>query len=324
MQYFTGSKAHNIALRDRAIGLGFKLNEYGLYRVEDDSRVAGEHEEGIYAALGLDWVPPELREMRGEIDAAHARTLPRLIERSDLRGDLHMHTVETDGKDDIRTMALAAKEAGLEYIAITDHSQSLAMANGLDERRALAHAARIRAVDAEGLGIRLLAGIECDIKPDGSLDLADDCLAALDIVVASVHSAFNQEPREMTDRVLRAIDNPHVDILGHGTGRMLLKRQAYPIDVEAIVDAAAGTGLAVEINSQPHRLDLNDVHARLARNRGVPIVIDSDAHSRHALGYLRWGVATARRAWLQPGDVLNTRPFDEFRASLRRHRRARP
>jgi DNA polymerase (family 10) len=323
MQYFTGSKAHNIALRDRAIGLGLKLNEYGLYRIDDDSRIAGEREEDIYAALGLEWVPPELREMRGEIEAAAARTMPRLIERADLRGDLHMHTIETDGKDDIRTMAAAAHEAGLEYIAITDHSQSLAMANGLDERRALAHAERIRAVDAEGHGIRLLAGIECDIKPDGSLDLADDCLAALDIVVASVHSAFNQERQEMTARVLRAIDNAHVDILGHPTGRKLLNRQAYPIDVEAVVDAAKRAGMAVEINSQPHRLDLNDVHAKLARDRGVPIVISSDSHSRQALGFLRWGVAMGRRAWLQPADVLNTRPFDEFRASLRRHRRPR-
>ena len=323
MQYFTGSKAHNIALRDRATGLGFKLNEYGLFRLEGDARVAGEREEDIYAALGLEWVPPELREMRGEIDAAASRSLPCLIDRADLRGDLHMHTTETDGKDDIRTMALAAREAGLEYVAITDHTQSLAMANGLDERRALAHAARIRAVDGEGLGIRLLAGVECDIKPDGSLDLADDCLAALDIVVASVHSAFSQERQEMTDRVLRAIDNPHVDILGHGTGRMLLKRQAYPIDVEAVIDAARRAGVAVEINSQPHRLDLNDVHAKLARERGVPIVISSDAHSRHAFGYLRWGVATARRAWLQAADVLTTRSFDDCRASLRRNRRPR-
>ena len=321
LQYFTGSKAHNIALRDRAMGLGFKLNEYGLFRTVDDSRVAGEREEDIYAALGLDFVPPELREMRGEIDAAETRTMPRLIERADLRGDLHMHTTETDGKDEIRAMAIAARDAGLDYVAITDHSQSLAMANGLDERRALAHAARIRAVDAEGLGIRLLAGIECDIKPDGSLDLADECLAALDIVVASVHSGFNQERAEMTDRVLRAIENPHVDILGHPTGRKLLKRQAAALDMEIILDAAARLGLAVEINSQPHRMDLHDVHAKLARDRGVRLVISSDAHSRHALTYLRWGVTVARRAWLQPADVLNTRPFDEFRASLRRHRR---
>jgi DNA polymerase (family 10) len=321
MQYFTGSKAHNIALRDRAIGLGFKLNEYGLFRIVDEGRVAGEREEEIYAALGLAFVPPELREMRGEIEAAAVGPMPHLIEVSDLRGDVHMHTTETDGKDDIRTMAMAAREAGLEYIAITDHSQSLAMANGLDEQRAIEHAERIRAVDAEGLGIRLLAGVECDILADGSLDLADDCLAALDIVVASVHSAFNQERQEMTDRVLRAIDNPHVDILGHPTGRKLLKRQAYPIDVEAVIDAVGRAGAAIEINSQPHRLDLNDTHAALARQRRVPIVISSDSHSRNGFGFLRWGAAVARRAWLQPADVLNTRSFDEFRASLRRHRR---
>jgi DNA polymerase (family 10) len=321
LQYFTGSKAHNIALRDRAIGLGFKLNEYGLFRTADDSRVAGDREEDIYAALGLDWVPPELREMRGEIEAAEAHAVPRLIDRGDLRGDLHMHTTESDGKDDIRAMALAAREAGLDYIAITDHSQSLAMANGLDERRALAHAARVRAVDAEGIGIRLLAGIECDIRLDGSLDLADDCLAALDLVVASVHSGFNQDGAEMTHRVLRAIENPHVDILGHPTGRMLLKRAAYPIDIESVMDAAARRGLAMEINSQPHRLDLHDVHAKLARERGVRLVVSSDAHSRQALGGLGWGVTVARRAWLQPADVLNTQPFDQLRASLRRHRR---
>jgi DNA polymerase (family X) len=321
MQYFTGSKAHNIALRDRAIGLGFKLNEYGLFRVTDDARVAGETEEGIYQALGLDWVPPELREMRGEIDAAAAHALPALITHRDLRGDLHMHTTETDGKDDIRSMAEAARDAGLEYIAITDHSQSLAMANGLDERRALAHAERIRAIDAEGLGVRLLAGIECDIRPDGTLDLADDCLAALDIVVVSVHSAFNQERQQMTDRVLRAIEHPHVDILGHPTGRLILRRAPYPIDVDAVIGAAARHGVAVEINSQVDRLDLNDVHAKLARDRGVRLAISSDAHSRRALGVTRWGTAIARRAWLAPADVLNTRPFDDLKAALRRHRR---
>jgi len=320
MQYFTGSKAHNIALRDRAIDRGFKLNEYGLFRTADDARVAGEREEDIYAALGLDWVPPELREMRGEIAAAEAHALPRLIDLADLRGDLHMHSTETDGKDDVRTLAAAAREAGLQYIAITDHSQSLAMANGMDERRALEHAARIRALDAEGLGVRLLAGVECDIRPDGSLDLADECLAALDLVVVSVHSAFNQDRLQMTDRLLRAIEHPHVDILGHPTGRLILRRQPYPVDVEAVIDGAARHGVALEINCQVDRLDLNDVHAKLARDRGVPLVMSSDAHSRHALGVLRWGVMVARRAWLQPGDVLNTRPFDELLASLRRHR----
>ena len=320
LQYFTGSKAHNIALRDRAMGLGFKLNEYGLFRLADDTKVAGEREEDIYSALGLDWVTPELRELRGEIEASAARTLPRLVDRADLRGDLHMHTTETDGKDDIRTMAAAARDAGLEYIAITDHSQSLAMANGLDERRALEHAARVRAVDAEGVGVRLLAGVECDIKPDGTLDLADECLAALDIVIASVHSGFTQDREQMTERITKALANPHVDILGHPTGRRLLKRPAYPLDVEAVVDAAARHGAAVEINCQVDRLDFNDVHAKLARDRGVPIVISSDAHSQKAFPRLRWGIMVARRAWLEPAHVLNTRPFDQFKASLRRHR----
>jgi DNA polymerase (family 10) len=258
---------------------------------------------------------------RGELAAAEARRVPRLIDRADLRGDLHVHTTETDGKDGIGAMADAAREAGLEYIAITDHSQSLAMAGGLDERRALEHAARIRAADrAHGVG--LLAGIECDIRPDGTLDLADDCLAALDLVVASVHSAFNQDRQQMTDRLLRAMDNPHVDILGHPTGRAILRRDPYPVDMEAVIDAAGKRGVALEINGQAHRLDLNDTHARLARDRGVPIVISSDAHSRLGLGALRWGVMVARRAWLEPAHVLNTRPFDEFKAALRRNRRS--
>jgi DNA polymerase (family 10) len=321
LQYFTGSKAHNIALRDRAIGLGFLLNEYGVFRSDDETRLAGESEEEVYATLGLGWIPPELREMRGEIEAAQAGTLPRLIDAADLRGDLHMHTTESDGKDDIGVMAAGAREAGLEYVAITDHSKSLAMANGLDEQRALAHAARIRAVDAGGAGVRLLAGIECDIRPDGSLDLADDCLAALDLVVASVHSAFDQDPRQMTDRLLRAIENPHVDILGHPTGRRLLKREPYPFDVAAVIDAAAARGVLLEINCQIERLDLSDVHAKLARDRGARLVISSDAHSRARAGALRWGVLVARRAWLEPVHVLNTRPFDEFRSSLRRNRR---
>jgi DNA polymerase (family 10) len=320
LQYFTGSKAHNIALRDRAIGLGFKLNEYGLFRIEGDERVASATEEEIYEALGLAWVPPELREDRGELDAAVNRTLPNLITRRDLRGDLHTHSTETDGRDTVVDMAIGARAAGLEYMAVTDHSQSLAMANGLDESRALAHAARIRALDRQH-GIRLLAGIECDIRPDGTMDLADDCLAALDIVVASVHSAFNQDRQQMTDRILRAIENPHVDIIGHLTGRMILKRSGYPVDIEAIVDAAARHGVALEINSQAYRLDLNDVHARLARQRGVDIVISSDSHSREAFSVLNWGVIVARRAWLQPRDVLNTLPFDEFRSRLRRNKR---
>jgi DNA polymerase (family 10) len=321
LQYFTGSKAHNIALRDRAIQRGLKLNEYGLFRVEDDTRVAGDTEAGIYEALGLALVPPELRENRGEIPAAEARALPALVTVQDLRGDLHMHTTETDGRADAETMASAARDAGLDYIAITDHSRAVAMANGLDETRTLEHARRIRALNQRLDGITVLAGIECDIRPDGSMDLADDCLAQLDIVIASVHSAFNQEPAQMTERLLRALACPWVDVLAHPTGRLILKRDPYRYDVEQVFRAAAGAGVALEINSQIDRLDLDDTHARLAHERGVKLVIDSDAHSPAALGHMRWGAVVARRAWLQAADVLNTRPLDEFRGLLRRNRR---
>jgi DNA polymerase (family 10) len=320
LQYFTGSKAHNIALRDRALQRGLKLNEYGLFRTDDNARLAGETEEEIYAALGLAFIPPELREHRGEIAAAEAGTLPRLVTAADLRGDLHMHTTATDGRADIETMAMAALAAGHRYIAITDHSQALAMARGLDEHRALEHARRIRDVNARLEHITVLAGIECDIRADGTLDLADDCLAELDIVIASVHSAFGQEPAQITDRVLRAIACPWVDVLGHPTGRLILKRAPARLDVERVVREAASAGVALEINSLPDRLDLNDVNARLARQLGAPIVISSDAHSPAALGGLRWGVTVARRAWLTAGDVLNTKPLEELRASLRRNR----
>ncbi|HTL02636.1 MAG TPA: DNA polymerase/3'-5' exonuclease PolX, partial [Vicinamibacterales bacterium] len=323
MQYFTGSKAHNIALRDRAIARGFKLNEYGLFRVADGVSVAGAAEAGIYDALGLAFIAPELREARGELDAAESRTLPELIQLSDLKGDIHAHTTETDGRDDVETMALAARAAGLTYLAITDHSKALAMANGLDEHRALAHAKRVREIGARLEGITLLAGIECDIRPDGTMDLADDCLAQLDVVVASVHSAFHQDERQMTDRVLRAISCPYVDILGHPTGRLLLKREPYKVSVTAMIDAAAAAGVALEINCQVDRLDLCDSHARLARDRGAKIVISTDSHSARGFSALKWGVLTARRAWLTKADVLNTRPVDEFLAGLRRNLRTR-
>jgi DNA polymerase (family 10) len=320
LQYFTGSKSHNIILRDRAIGRRMKLNEYGLFRIDGDNRIAGGDEDGIYDALDLDWIPPELREGRGEIEAAASRTLPRLIDRADLRGDLHAHTIESDGRDTLEDLAEGAREAGLEYIAITDHSKSLAMANGLDERRVLDQAARIRAADGVA-GVRLLAGIECDIRPDGTLDLADDCLAALDVVVASVHSGFSQDSRQMTDRLLRAIEHPYVDILGHPTGRLILKREPYAFDVEAVVEAATRHRVALEINCQVDRLDLSDVNARLARDRGAAMVISTDAHSRQAFGRLRWGTLVARRGWLTPAEVLNTKPYEELKAALRRNRR---
>jgi len=319
-QYFTGSKAHNIVLRDRAIQRGMKLNEYGLYKVDDDTRIAGEDEAGIYEALGLAYVPPELRENRGEIEAAAGRALPDLVQLADLQGDLHCHTTTTDGRDDIEAMARAAQAAGLTYLAITDHSQALAMANGLDEARALAHARAIREVNARLDGITLLAGIECDIRADGSMDLADDCLAQLDIVIASLHSALNQEPQQMTDRLLRAIACPWVDVLGHPTGRLILKREGHKADMTRVIEAAAAAGVALEINSQVDRLDLDDLHARRARDAGARIVIDSDAHSTTALGQVRWGVTVARRAWLTAADVLNTRPVEALTRALRRNR----
>jgi DNA polymerase (family 10) len=322
-QYFTGSKAHNIALRDRALARGLTLNEYGLYRAADEVRLAGASEAEIYDALGMDWIPPELREQRGEIEAAVERRLPSLVSLRDLRGDVHMHTTETDGKESLERMVHAARRAGLDYIAITDHSRALAMANGLDERRALAHAARIRALGARTTGIRVLAGIECDILADGALDLADDCLAALDIVVASVHSAMRQDEAEMTRRLIRAIENPWVDIIGHPTSRKLLRREPARVDMHAVVAAAAAHGVALEINSQVHRLDLPESHARLACERGVKLVISSDAHSCAELATTQWGIMVARRAWATPADVLNTQPYEQFRRSLRRHQSRR-
>ena len=320
MQYFTGSTSHNIALRDRAIARGFKLNEYGLFRVEDAALVAGRSEAEIYDALGLMEIPPELREGRGEIEAAERRALPALITLADIRGDIHSHTTETDGREDIETMALAARDAGLTYLAITDHSKALAMANGLDEHRALAHAKRVHEINERLEGFTLLAGIECDILPDGTMDLADDCLAQLDVVVASVHSAFNQDALQMTDRVLRAVACPLVDIIGHPTGRRLLRREPYSLDVNQLIDAAAAAGVALEINSQIDRLDLCDTHAKAARDRGVKIVISTDSHGKGAFRLMKWGVQVARRAWLTKEDVLNTRSVEDFRAGLRRNR----
>ena len=320
LQYFTGSKAHNIALRDRAIQRGFKLNEYGLYRVDDNTKIAGDDEAGLYASLGLGFIPPELRENRGEIEAAANGTLPRLLQLDDLQGDLHAHTTATDGRDTIEAMARAAQAAGLRYLAITDHSQSLAMAGGLDERRALEHARAIREVNQRLDGFTLLAGIECDIRADGSMDLADDCLAQLDIVIASIHSGFNQDAAAMTDRLLRAIACPWVDVLGHPTGRILLKREPHKADMSRVIEAAAKAGVAMEINGQIDRLDLNEVHARQARDAGVRLVVSTDAHSTTALGGLRWAVTVARRAWLTPDDVLNTRSVEALRASRRRSR----
>ena len=316
LQYFTGSKHHNVALRQRAIKRGLTLSEYALLRLEDNTIVASATEEEIYRALDLDYVPPEMRENCGELDAAAAHTVPQLITHADIRGDLHMHTQATDGRDTIRAMAEAAMARGLKYIAITDHSKNLAMTNGLDDARALEHVRRIREVDRElhsefGDKIRVLPGIEVDILADGSIDLEDSTLAQMDIVIGSVHSAFNQPKEEMTERVLRAIENPHIRILGHPTGRKVLNREPYAIDIERVLRRAAELGVAVEHNASPARADLSDVHLRRAKELGCKIVVNTDAHSTEELDLMRFGITQLRRAWLSAADVLNTLPTAE-------------
>ncbi len=319
LQYFTGSKMHNVALRQRAIKRGLTLNEYALARLEDNTIVASAREEDIYRALDLDYIPPELRENGGELEAAATHTLPQLITLTDIRGDLHMHTSETDGVNTIHEMAEAALARGLKYIAITDHSKNLAMTNGMDDQRALAHVKRIREVDSQMHGrIRVLAGIEVDILAEGELDLADETLARMDIVIASVHSRFDQSIEQMTERILRAIENPYVKILGHPTGRKVLKRDPYAVHIDTILKRAAELGVAVEHNANPARADLNDLHLRLAKQHGCKIVVDTDAHSIAELDQMRFGITQLRRAWLTAADILNTQPStDTLLAQLR-------
>ncbi len=317
MQYFTGSKSHNVTLRQRALKMGLTLNEYGLFRLEDNKRVAGVTEDEIYGALKLDCIPPEMRENCGEIDLAAKHELPKLVTVKDLRGEVHMHTVETDGRCTIEEMAGAAKERGYKYIAITDHSKNLAFANGLDDKRAIEHIARIRAASEQSNGLTIMAGIEVDILADGELDLSDSVLEQMDVVVASVHSAFNQEPQQMTDRLLRALENKNVSILGHPTGRLLLRRDAYRFDMDAILKTALKNKVAMELNAYPDRLDLNDVHLRMARERGVKIVINTDAHHTSHFEKIKYGVLQARRAWLTASDVLNTLPEKAFRQAMK-------
>jgi DNA polymerase (family 10) len=317
MQYFTGSKNHNVSLRQRALKMGFTLSEYGLFRLDNNRRVAGATEDEIYSKLKLDCIPPELRENCGEIEAAEKHELPHLISVQDLRGEVHMHTVETDGKCTIDEMAAAAKARGYQYIAITDHSKNLAFANGLDDKRAVQHIARIHAANEQTDGITIMAGIEVDILGDGALDLSDAVLEQMDVVVASVHSAFNQESQQMTDRLLRALSNKNVSILGHPTGRLLLRRDAYPFDMDAVLKTALKNKVAMELNAYPDRLDLNDVHLRMARERGVKIVINTDAHHTSHFEKIKYGILQARRAWLTPKDVLNTLPEKEFRQAMK-------
>lgn len=309
---FTGNRQHNVALRIRAMKRGFSLHEHGLYLLGGEEPVAGATEEEIYRTLGMSWIPPELREYKGEIEAASEGRLPELVELGNIRGDLHLHTRESDGRATLEEMAEAAKALGYEYIAVTDHSKALAMANGLDESRAVALAARVREINRNGLGIRVLSGLECDIRRDGTMDLADDALAELDVVVGSVHSYMNLESAEMTDRLLRALESPHLNILGHPTGRVLLRREGFPFDFERVVEEAVTRNVALEINASPERLDLSAELLRTAQAKGARFVIASDAHHRKHLANMRYGVLTARRGWLGPGDILNTLPAEQL------------
>jgi DNA polymerase (family 10) len=298
--------------------MGYTLSEWALARLDNNETVAAATEEEIYSALGMDWMPPELRENLGEIEAAARHALPRLIELGNLRGDVHMHTTATDGHNSIREMAESGIERGYGYIAITDHSKNLAMTNGLDNQRALEHLERIREVDRRMEGrIRVLTGIEVDILADGALDLDDEVLAQMDVVIASVHTRFEQSREEMTARVLRAIENPFVRILGHPTGRLLLRREPFALDLGAVLRRAAELGVAMEHNAAPERLDLSDRDLRLAKEMGCRIVINTDAHDTRHLAKMDYGVRQLRRAWLGAEDVLNTLEAGEFLAALR-------
>jgi DNA polymerase (family 10) len=316
LQYFTGSKAHNIAVRRIAQQQGLKINEYGVFRGE--KRIAGETEESVYRSIGLHYIPPELREDRGEIELAREGRLPRLVELSDLRGDLHAHTKATDGHDTLREMALAAKAAGFEYLAVTEHSRRLTVAHGLDPGRLLRQCNEIERLNEELEGIVLLKGIEVDILEDGSLDLPDNVLARLDLVVGAVHSNFELSRAKQTGRILRAMAHPHFTMLAHPTGRLVERRAPYDVDMARIIREAKQRGCFLELNAHPERLDLLDTQCRMAKEEGVLVSINSDAHSTLDFANLRYGVGQARRSWLEAKDVLNTRPLAELRKLLKR------
>jgi DNA polymerase (family X) len=315
--YFTGSKEHNVVLRGRARDMGWTLNEYALTTLKGGRFVAGKTEKDIYDKLRLDYIEPELREHTGEIDAAENHRLPALLKLEDIRGDLQMHTTASDGRNSIEEMGKAAAELGYEYIALTDHSKAVTVANGMDEKRTLEQIKKIRAAQARVPEIRLLAGIEVDILKNGKLDLDDEVLAQLDVVVASVHSYMNLGREEMTERLLAAIENPYTQIIAHPTGRLVLRRDPFDYEMEKILEAAKEHGVAMECNAYPDRLDLKDVHLRMAKERSVKIVISTDSHTAANLKFMKYGVTTARRAWIEKGEVINTFPTAEFLATLR-------
>ena len=316
LYYFTGSKAHNIAVRRRAQQRKLKVNEYGVYK--GSQQIAGATEESVFAAIGLPYIPPELRENTGEIEAAEQQQLPKLVELDDLRGDLHAHSTATDGHNTIKEMALAARDFGLEYLAITEHSRHLTVAHGLDEQRLLKQIDEIDKLNAELRGITLLKGIELDILEDGQLDLPDSVLARLDLVVGAVHSKFHLSRAKQTERILRAMDHPHFSLLAHPSGRLLETRDAYDVDMARIIRHARERGCYLELNAQPDRLDLLDTHCRMARDEGVLISVDSDAHSVNDFNNLQYGIGQARRGWLEKADILNTRSLAQVRKLLKK------
>ena len=312
LQYFTGSKQHNIRVRELAQRKGLKVSEYGVFQEGEDRRVAGATEEDVYLAVGLPLIPPELREDGGEIEAALDGRLPILVSLEDIRGDLQLHTTWSDGAHSLAELAAGVRTKGYQYMAVTDHSRSATVAGGMDEGRVLRMIAEVRSLNEHLKGFRVLAGCEVDIKGDGTLDFSDDLLRQLDLVQVSIHSRFKMSREEMTARIVRAVRHPLVHILGHPTGRLIGERAAYELDMEAVLQAAREAGTAVEINASPSRLDLNDLHARRARELGIPIVISTDAHTIAHLDFMRFGVSVARRAWLTPKDILNTRPLEQM------------
>jgi DNA polymerase (family 10) len=316
LHYFTGSKAHNIAVREIAQKRGLKINEYGVY--QGKTRIAGESEESVYHAAGLSYIPPELRENRGEIAAARSGRLPRLLELNDLRGDLHVHTNATDGHNTLLEMAIAGQSQGLQYLAITDHSRHLTVAKGLDPLRLARQCEEIDALNKTLEGITLLKGIEVDILEDGSLDLPDHVLGKLDLVLGAVHSKFELSRARQTERILRAMAHPHFTMLAHPSGRIIHQRPPYDIDMPKIIREAGRRGCFLELNAQPDRLDLLDIYCQMAKEEGVLVSVDSDAHSTFEFDNLRFGVGQARRGWLERHNVLNTRPLGELRALIER------
>jgi DNA polymerase (family 10) len=317
LQYFTGNKQHNITLRERARRHGLSLSEYGITRLDTGELEKYATEEAFYERLGLQYIPPEIREGQQEIARAEQGTIPKLIELADIKGDLHVHTNWSDGRDSLENMALAAKAIGYEYLAITDHSAALGIAHGLDAERLRQQIGEIKELNRKSGGIHLLTGMEVDIRADGSLDMTDELLQELDVVTASVHSGMSQSQEQMTSRIIKAMENPNVDILGHPTCRLLPGREPVAVDMEAIFQAAVRTKTALEINSSPSRLDLKDIHIYRARELGVKLVICTDAHSIEHLAFTRFGVGMARRGWCEAGDILNTKPLDKFLAGLK-------